>query len=86
MNTVESFYYPGQTRTVVNDRKWRNTAINGEKKRSFTILVYGARIQLPFHNVFPVYDRNTGSCNTPKYGRKRPCAECVTFDLGSYQN
>jgi hypothetical protein len=74
------FTNPGQTRTVVNDRIRRNTTINGEEngrlRSSFTESVYDYR----FAPYFPVYhrispytvteknDRNTGSCNTQKYG------------------
>ena len=75
--------YPDQTRTVVNDRIRRNTAINGEENGrlqfSFTESVYDYRFAPYFpvyHRISPCmvtekYDRNTRSCNTPKYGHIR---------------
>jgi hypothetical protein len=51
-----------------------------EKKRSFTVSVHGGRIRSPFFFVYDriapyasteIYDRNTGRCNTTKYGRIR---------------
>ncbi len=68
------------------------------KKRSFTVLVHGGRIQSPFSSVYDriapytvteIYDRNTITCITAKYGRivnvygrLRPYMELVTVDLG----
>jgi hypothetical protein len=42
------------------------------KKRSFTVLVHGGGIQSPFSSV---YDRNTITCITAKYGHKRSYRE-----------
>ncbi len=51
-----------------------------KKKRSFTVLVHGGRIQSPFSSVYDciapytvteIYDRNTITCITAKYGRIR---------------
>ncbi len=48
------------------------------KKRSFTVLIHGGRLQSPFSSVYDriapyavteIYDRNTITCITAKYGR-----------------
>ena len=50
------------------------------KKRSFTVSVHGGYIRSPFFSEYDrlapytgteIYDRNTGPCNTTKYGRIR---------------
>jgi hypothetical protein len=68
------------------------------KKTLFTVLVHEGRIQSPFSSVYDriaaytvteIYDRNTITCITAKYGRivnvygrLRSYTELVTVDLG----
>jgi hypothetical protein len=48
------------------------------RKRSFTVLVHGDRIQSPFSSV---YDRIAPYTVTEIYDRRQPYTECVNLDL-----